>query len=276
MSVFLAVVFAALLHAGWNAIIKFGEDKFQGMLLLSFGHGIFGLILIAFYPAPNPQAWLLLGGSVLCHLIYKFFLTSAYAKGDLSRVYPLARGTAPMIVLVMSLIFLPDTVNTRQIVGIVLVGLGILMMARGIIFQNEERALIPYALMAAVGTAGYSLFDGLGARASGAVLGYVGWLFFLDAAVFIIGGFALRGKAMIPRSRTVLLQGLGAGGASVAAYAIAVWAMTVAPIAIITALREISVLFAVAIGIFFFKEKPSPEKIISAFMIMTGVIAISL
>lgn len=276
MSVFLAVLFAALLHACWNAIIKFGDDKFQGMLLLSFGHGIFGLILMAIYPTPDPRSWFFLLGSVLCHLVYKFFLTTAYTKGDLSRVYPISRGTAPMIVLVISLLVLPDAVNKLQILGILLVGLGILMMARGIISHKEERALIPYALMAAVGTAGYSLFDGLGARASGAVLGYVGWLFFFDASLFIIGGFALRGKAMMPKSKRVILQGLLAGGASVGAYAIAVWAMTVAPIAIITALREISVLFAVAIGILFFKERASSEKIISAFMIVTGVIAISL
>lgn len=275
MSVFMAVLFAALLHACWNAIIKFGDDKFQGMLLLSFGHGIFGLILIAIYPTPDPKSWFFLLGSVLCHLVYKFFLTTAYTKGDLSRVYPISRGTAPMIVLVISLLVLPDAVNILQILGILLVGLGILLMARGIISHKEERALIPYALMAAVGTAGYSLFDGLGARASGAVLGYVGWLFFFDASLFIIGGFALRGKAMMPKSKRVILQGLLAGGASVGAYAIAVWAMTVAPIAIITALREISVLFAVAIGILFFKEKASSEKIISAFMIVTGVIAIS-
>ncbi|MBT4568180.1 MAG: hypothetical protein HOC45_09750 [Marinovum sp.] len=118
MSIFLAVLFAALLHACWNAIIKFGDDKFQGMLLLSFGHIFFGLFLIALYPVPDPQSWLFLLGSVLCHLIYKFFLTFAYIKGDLSRVYPIARGTAPMIVLTISLLFLPDAVGTLQIGGI--------------------------------------------------------------------------------------------------------------------------------------------------------------
>ena len=276
MYIFLAVLFAALLHACWNAIIKFGDDKFQGMLLLSFGHGIFGLFLIALYPTPDPGSWLFLLGSVLCHLIYKVFLTFAYTKGDLSRVYPMARGTAPMIVLIISLLYLPDAVSNLQIAGILLVGLGILLMARGIITHKEERALIPFALMAAVGTAGYSLFDGLGARASGTALGYVGWLFFLDAALFIIAGLALRGREMIPKSRPVWIQGLLAGGASVGAYSIAVWAMTVAPIAVITALREISVLFAVIIGIFFFKEKPSIDKLISALMIVTGVIAIGI
>lgn len=276
MYIFLAVLFAALLHAGWNAVIKFGDDKFQGMLLLSLGHGIFGLFLIALYPIPDSGSWLFLLGSVLCHLIYKVFLNFAYTKGDLSRVYPIARGTAPMIVLIISLLYLPDAVSKLQIVGILLVGLGILLMAIGIITHKEERALIPFALMAAVGTAGYSLFDGLGARASGTALGYVGWLFFLDAALFIIAGLALRGQEMIPKSRPVWIQGLLAGGASVGAYSITVWAMMVAPIAVITALREISVLFAVILGIFFFKEKLSIDKLISALMIVTGVIAIGI
>ncbi len=276
MSIFLAVLFAAFLHACWNAIIKFGDDKFQGMLLLSFGHGIFGLFLIAVYPIPDAKSWMFLVGSVLCHLIYKFFLTFAYTKGDLSRVYPIARGTAPMIVLIISLLYLPDAVSNMQIGGISLVELGILLMARGVISHKEEYALIPLAAMAAVGTAGYSIFDGLGARASGTALGYVGWLFFLDAALFIIGGLVLRGKTMFPKSRQVWAQGLLAGSASVAAYSIAVWAMTVAPIAVITALREMSVLFAVIIGIFFFKEKPSVDKLISALMIVTGVIAIGI
>ena len=274
MSIFLAVLFAAFLHAFWNSIIKFGDDKFQGMVLLSFGHGIFGLFLIALYPIPNAQSWMFLFGSVLCHLIYKLFLTFAYTKGDLSRVYPIARGTAPMIVLIISLFYLPDAVSNVQIGGISLVGLGILIMARDVIFQKEEHALIPLAVMAAVGTAGYSIFDGLGARASGTALGYVGWLFFLDAALFIVGGLALRGKAMVPKSRPVWIQGLLAGGASVAAYSIAVWAMTVAPIAVITALREVSILCAVIIGIFFLKEKPSIDKLTSALLIVIGVIAI--
>lgn len=179
-----------------------------------------------------------------------------------------------MIALIISLLYLPDAISNLQIIGILFVGLGILLMARGVITHKEEQALIPFAIMTAVGTAGYSLFDGLGARVSGAVLGYVGWLIFLDAALFTIEGLALRGRTMIPKSRPVWIQGLLAGDASVAAYSIAVWAMTVAPITVISALKEMSVLFAVIIGIFFFKEKPSIDKLISALMIVAGVIAI--
>ena len=274
--VFVAVLIAALLHACWNAIIKFGDDKLQGMVLLSVAHGLIGLMLIAIFPIPSKESWWLLAGSVLFHLMYKTFLTFAYMRGDLSRVYPIARGTAPMIVLVISLIALSDVVLASQIFGIVLVGLGITLMAWGVFAHGEERALIPYALLAAVGTAGYSVFDGLGARASGTVSGYIGWLFFLDAFLFTVGGVAIKGHAVLPKSVKIWMPGLIAGVCSVAAYWIAVWAMTLAPIALVTALREVSVLFAVLIGVLFFKDKAMVGKIFAGLVIVAGVIAIRL
>ena len=274
--VFVAVLIAALLHACWNAIIKFGDDKLQGMVLLSVAHGLIGLMLIAIFPIPSKESWWLLAGSVLFHLMYKTFLTFAYMRGDLSRVYPIARGTAPMIVLVISLIALSDVMLASQIFGIVLVGLGITLMAWGVFAHGEERALVPYALLAAVGTAGYSLFDGLGARVSGSVSGYIGWLFFLDAFLFTVGGVAIKGHAVLPKSVKIWMLGLIAGVCSVAAYWIAVWAMTLAPIALVTALREVSVLFAVLIGVLLFKDKAMVGKIFAGLVIVAGVIAIRL
>jgi drug/metabolite transporter (DMT)-like permease len=272
--VFVAVLFAALLHASWNAIIKFGSDKFQGMVLLSIAHGIIGLTMISIFPVPKAESWWLLAGSVVFHLMYKSFLTVAYMRGDLSRVYPIARGTAPMLVLAASLLFLPDVVAGTQVLGILFVGLGIVLMTRGVFVHGEDRAMIPFALMAAVGTAGYSLFDGLGARASGDASGFVGWLFFLDASLFTLGAFLLRGRAAIPTSPRFWLLGLVGGTASVGSYWIAVVAMTLAPIALVTALREVSVLFAVLIGILFFKDKADTGKLIAAGVIVVGVIFI--
>lgn len=274
--IFFAVLFAALLHASWNAIVKFGSDKFQGMVLLSIAHGVIGLVMIFTFPAPKPESWLFLAGSVLFHLIYKSFLTIAYTRGDLSRVYPIARGTAPMIVLGVSLALLSDELSSIQIVGILFVGLGIILMARGVFTHGEERALIPFALFAAIGTAGYSLFDGLGARASGNASGYIGWLFFLDAIVFSVGALILRGKRVLPTSARVWALGGIAGTFSVGAYWIVVWAMTIAPIALVTALREVSVLFAVMIGIIFFKDKADIGKLVAALCIVVGIVAIKL
>ena len=162
--VFLAVLLAAALHATWNALIKFGGDKLQGMFLLSLGHGVMALGMIAYYPTPDPASYGWLAASVAFHLFYKTMLTMAYQRGDLSRVYPIARGTAPLLVMLISLMFLADPLSAMAVVGIALVSFGILMMARGVFTSGENRGLLPFALLSAMGTMGYSIADGLGAK----------------------------------------------------------------------------------------------------------------
>jgi drug/metabolite transporter (DMT)-like permease len=274
IGVFLAVLFAALLHASWNAIIKFGEDKMQGMIILSIAHGLIGLCVTLVFPAPAPEAWGWLGASVLFHLVYKFCLTTAYRFGDLGRVYPLARGTAPAIVLAVGFFILPDEITALQIAAVVLLAFGIVQMARGVFAMGESRRLLPFALGSALGTAGYSISDGMGARASGDASGYVGWLFMGDAVLFTLWGLRRRGLGTLPRSGRIWALGLAAGAGSVGAYWIAVWAMTVAPIALVTALRETSVMFAVLIGMAVLGERADARKLIAAVFIVAGVILI--
>jgi drug/metabolite transporter (DMT)-like permease len=269
--IFLVVLFAALLHAAWNAIVKFGDNKLQGMVLLSIAHAVIGLAMVLAFPAPDPAAYVWLAISVVLHLIYKTFLTMAYQKGDLSRVYPISRGTAPVIVLVFSLLFLNDYLTIWQVSGIVLVGCGILLMARGVFTHGEERKLLPLALMAAMGTAGYTLADGIGARVSLQPSAFIGWVFVLDASLFTAWALVFKGTRVLPKEPRLWILGLIAGGASVAAYWIAVWAMTVAPIALVASLRETSVLFAVLIGVLFLKEKSDKGKVIAAMVIVAGV-----
>ncbi len=272
--VFFAVLCAALLHASWNAIIKFGDNKVLGMILLSIAHGAAGLVMILYFPAPKPAAWGWLAVSVLLHWLYKYCLTLAYSHGDLSRVYPISRGTAPVLVMLAGFVLLPDHLSSVQIIAIILLALGILQMARGVFVYGVSLQLLPFALGAALGTAGYTIADGMGARASGNVSGFVGWLFFLDGTLFAIWGIYRGGREVLSRSRRLWVVGLAAGVASVAAYWIAVWAMTVAPIALVAALRETSVLFAVLIGIVVLGERSDPRKIIAAILIATGVVLI--
>ena len=274
IGVFFAVLFAALLHASWNAVIKFSEDKMQGMIILSIAHGLIGLCMALLFPAPAPEAWGWLALSVFFHLLYKFCLTAAYRFGDLGRVYPIARGTAPVIVLAAGFFILPDKVTGLQIAAVILLAFGIIQMARGVFDLGESRQLLPFALGSALGTAGYSIADGMGARAAGDASGYVGWLFMGDALLFTLWGLRRRGLAALPRSRRIWGLGLAAGAASVGAYWIAVWAMTVAPIALVTALRETSVLFAVLIGVLVLGERADARKLIAAVFIVAGVILI--
>jgi drug/metabolite transporter (DMT)-like permease len=270
--VFLFVLFAALLHAAWNAVIKFGDDKLQGMVLLSIAHALIGLAMVIAFPLPDPASFGWLAASVVLHWMYKAFLTLAYQRGDLSRVYPISRGTAPMVVLVISLLFLGDVISTTEIAGVTLIGLGILFMARGVFTHGEQLALLPLAFGAAFCTAGYTLADGVGARLSLHPSAYVGWIFILDASLFTLWALMFKGTKVLPKQPRVWALGLIAGSASVGAYWIAVLAMTMAPIALVAALRETSVLFAVLIGILFLKERSDRGKILAAIVIVSGVV----
>ena len=270
--VLLAVLAAALLHATWNAILKVGVSKQTSMFILSVGHAAIGIAVAATHPVPGAEVWPWLIASGLIHMAYQLFLAYAYEHGDLSRVYPIARGTAPVVVLLISLGFLGDVIGPWEYAGICVLGAGIILTARGVFTDGELRKLLPYALGSAMATAGYSIADGMGARVSGAPFAYVGWLMILSATFYTPAIIALRGTAVLRANRREWGLGLVAAAASFGAYAIAVWAMTVAPIALVAALRETSILFAVLIGWLYFGDRMSRAKVASIALIVAGVI----
>jgi drug/metabolite transporter (DMT)-like permease len=268
-----AVLGAAFLHAAWNAAIKVGESRLGAMVLLSIGEVVLGLGVAAFFPLPASNVWPWIVASSCAHFFYKFFLAYAYERGDLSRVYPIARGTAPMLVAIVGgAFFLSDSLSAQEYLGIFVLGLGILAMAQGVFTQGENRKLIPFALGAAVATACYTMIDGTGARISGDAVMYIAWVFVVEGALFIVGMLALRGPAIIPGGGRNWAAGMFAAAASYGAYATSVWAMTKAPIAVVAALRETSILFALLIGWAIFGERISRGKLIAALMIVCGVI----
>jgi drug/metabolite transporter (DMT)-like permease len=271
-AVLLAVLGAAFLHALWNALIKVGASKIGGMVVLSVMEVPIGLAVALTRPWPNPEAWPWVLAAGATHFGYKFFLTHAYDHGDLSRVYPIARGAAPMFVAIIGALFLADAVSQAQYAGIAVLGLGILMMAHGVFSDGESRRLLPFALGSAAATASYTLIDGLGARVSGDAVAYVGWIFVVDGILFASGMLAWRGRSVLAGGlRGWALGGL-ASAASYGAYAISVWAMTVAPIAVVAALRETSILFAVLIGWLTFGERMNRGKVLAGGMIVAGVV----
>ena len=140
--VFCAVLIAALLHAGWNALVKTGNNKQTSMLILTLTHASFGLCFIPFLPMPQGEVWIWLLASGFIHMFYQLFLGFAYERGDLSRVYPIARGGAPIIVLIGSVLFEVDTLRGFDLLGILVLGLGILLMARGVFNSGEDYKLI--------------------------------------------------------------------------------------------------------------------------------------
>lgn len=272
LGVFLAVMGAAFLHALWNALIKLGTSKVGGMVILSLVEIPIGLTVVLFTPMIDPAAvpWVIAAGCT--HFFYKFFLTYAYDRGDLSRVYPIARGAAPMLVTLVGLFVLADAISGTQYIAILVLAAGILLMARGVFTGGENRRLLPYALGSALATATYTLIDGMGARVSGSPVNYVAWVFVADGLIFGVGMILLRGMAIVPRDRRAWGVGALASGASYGAYAVSIWAMTVAPIALVAALRETSILFAVLIGWLAFGERMTGEKALASAVIVAGVI----
>jgi len=270
--VFFSVLGAAFLHASWNALVKLGGDKMTGMLILTIVQGFVGAFIALFYPLPQGQVWLWLLASGVIHSAYKYLLAYAYAQGDLSRVYPIARGAAPMMVLCFGAVYLADHITAIEVIGILTLGAGILLMARGIFTNGESRRMLPFALGSALATASYSLVDGLGARVAGDAGMYVAWLFLFDGLFFSSFVFLTHGKSTFIANRRSWLLGSLAAGLSYGAYAIAVWAMTQAPIALVTALRETSILFAVLIGWLAFGDKMDRAKATAACLIVAGVI----
>ena len=269
--VFFAVLGAAFLHATWNALIKTGADKMTGMMILTLVQGGFGLVIAMTRDFPEAAVWWWLLGSGVFHSAYKLFLAYAYEHGDLSRVYPIARGAAPMMVLVLSFWLLSDPIGGMEYAGIVVLGCGILMMARGVFANAESARLVPLAFGSAMATAGYSIVDGLGARVSGDAVAYVAWLFVMDAVFFTPICLALKGRGVFTSDLRVWGLNSVAAAASYGAYAVVVWAMTQAPIALVTALRETSILFAVLIGWLAFGDRMDRQKIVAAALIIAGV-----
>jgi drug/metabolite transporter (DMT)-like permease len=271
LTVCLAVLGAALLHASWNALIKSGADKQTGIFILSVGHALIGLCIIPFHGLPPGAVWPWLLASCLIHLVYHLFLSYAYAEGDLSRVYPIARGAAPMMVLAVTAAFGIDAISGWEIAGLAVLGCGIVLMARGVFSSGESRRMLPYAIGSAVATAAYTLVDGLGARVWGDPLGFVGWLMVGSAVFYTPAIVAVRGRAVLRASGRVWAIGLVAAAASFAAYGIVIWAMTVAPIALVAALRETAILFAVVLGWIAFGDRISWQKGGAAALIVAGV-----
>ena len=271
-AVFLAVLGAAVMHAGWNAIVKVGLDRFSSILLMSMVQGAMALCLLPFFAAPLAAAWPWVAASALLHIGYKLFLIRAYEHGDLSQVYPLARGTAPLIVALVGAIWLGESMTAGKTAAVAAIALGVIVMSRsgGSLDRLPRKALL-YALGTACFTASYTLVDGVGARIAETASGYVLWMFAGDALGMTGFALATRGRGVFRRLLPAWRSGLAAGGLSLGSYWIAIWAFTLAPLALVAALRETSVLFAMLIGVFLLGERAGAWRWVSAGLILSGV-----
>ena len=277
LGVTLAVLGAGFLHAGWNALLKSapGGDAMLDTATIVAGSAVCGLLAVPFVGVPDVAAWKFAAASSIVHWAYYVTLAHAYRTGDLSFAYPLMRGSAPLIVALLGIVFLREWPTPQVAIGILLISLGIVSIA----FARRGRhapSAAGWALANACIIAAYTLVDGAGARASGNPLAYVSWLIFLEAIPFLVWIRLRQGSAAFAYIARGWRRGLIGGAASLGAYGIVLWAMTRAPVAAVAALRETSVLFAALIGAFFLKEGLGLPRLAGAASVVAGVAALKL
>lgn len=275
LDVIALVLFGALLHATWNAIIKAGTDKSLDAALVSAGGAVTALPLLPFLPLPASSAWPFIAASAILQFAYFQLVAAAYRAGDIGLVYPLMRGVAPLIIVSTSSFILKETLSGGALIGTMTICAGILTLA----FEARKggRRAILLALSNAVVIATYTYVDGIGARISGNSISYTLWMSLLPPVLLFAWAVSQRGaNAVAAHIRYNWWRGLVGGGGSIASYGIALWAMTKAPVAMVAALRETSILFALVISVLFLKERSSIWRYIAGAIIAAGVLVLRL
>jgi drug/metabolite transporter (DMT)-like permease len=274
--VFVAVLAAAACHAGWNALLKLRLEPLLALSLIATTAGLVLLPVLPFAGLPAPTAWFYIFASLAIHLVYYISLGEAYRTGELGQVYPIARGTAPLITALGGWLYLNEALSLTGWLGVIVLATGIMVLSfRDGLAKLDVRA-IGYALVTACSISAYTLADGIGARQGGSVLAYIVWLFVLDGLMML--GFGLvvyRGVFIREARQSWKLIGVG-GALSAAAYGIAIWAMTQAPIALVAALRETSVLFAAILGVIVLREPIRLSRIVAATLVLGGMLLLRL
>lgn len=277
LTVFLAVLAAAVMHAGWNVLVKLKLDRFLSLCLIQTLMGFMGLAMLAVFPWPSAASVPYAMTSGLLHLGYFLFLARSYRTGDLSQVYPIARGAAPLLTLAATWALMHEDVSLMGGAGVAVLVLGIWMIS--LIGQRGLR-LDGMTLFFAIGTsvfvAAYTIVDGLGGRISGQPSGYAGLVFVFDAVFLSIAALAMRGPGILRDVAPYWKTGIVGALLSVGAYWIAIWAMTHAPIASVAALRETSILAVMLLSMRVLKETVTWPRLAGAVLIVAGAVLIRL
>ena len=272
-NVYLLVIFAAILHAIWNGMVKSYKDKVISVSAIVFGHVPMAVIVMLFLPLPTLESVPYIISSAIIHQGYQYNLISAYKVGDLTKVYPIARGTGPIVATIISIIFLGLVITKSQTLSVVLICFGIIIL--GILSETsvKNNKLVIYSLATGFFIGLYSLADGHGARISESPLSFLGWSFILNAMIFPFVlkymGYKKVFIRVIKEAKFIFWVG---GTLSYIVYGIVVWTFTKAPIPLVGALRESSIIFSILIGFFFLKERITFLKVLSILIIFIGVV----
>jgi len=274
--VFFLVLFATIMHAVWNGMVKNHPDKVVAVSSIVFGHFPLSIIAIILLPVPSLDCIPYIIASAIIHQGYQWYLLSAYQIGDLTKVYPIARGFGPLVATIISILILGLFLDSIIIFSILLICVGIMILE---LFDKENKnfKVLQLSLFTGFFIGLYSLIDGYGARVSLSAIVYMSWSFILSSLLFLV---VLRIKKqkniiqnVVKKEKKIFWIG---GSLSYIIYVIVVWAFTKAPIPMVAALRETSIFFSILIGYFFLQEKITTTKVISIILIVIGVIGIKL
>lgn len=267
------VLGSALLHASWNVLWRSGADRLWSITVMSLVSGAVAAVAIFIVPAPAAASWAYAAVSGLLQIGYCLFLVWAYEKGELSQVFPIARGVAPLLVALGAAVFAGERLSVPALAGLALVSSGIVGLSLG----RERLHLHPTALALASGgfIAAYMVCDGIGVRLSGHPIGYFAWMSLAQAAPMPFAYFAIRRRWPAIRPDREAAKALGGGAISIVAYGTVVWAMAGAVMAKVSGLRETSILFAAILAALFLKERFTWRRALCAVTITTGALLLA-
>ncbi len=272
LHVFLAVLVAVFMHAGWNAVVKGGNNPFVTITHVNLFSGLTALCLLPLVSMPKNDAWVWIAASAALHTIYRFMLVGAYRSGDLAQVYPIMRGAAPMMTAAGTALLISEFISFVGFCAISALCAGVYLMSlKGGRRGQFDRRAVAFALASAASTCGYSLADGIGARVNGSGASYAQWMFVMNALVWQLVAVAVRGPVVYSTLPTSWALAAAGGVMSMLSYFIAIWGMTQAPIALVAALRETSVLFGAVIATVILKEPLTRWRLTASLLVVCGV-----
>ncbi len=272
--VVLLVLLSALLHASWNASLHLAEDRIWLLGMMSIPYLVVGTIGVLVLPLPAPASWPYIAASVVLEFAYCLALIRAYRSGDFGQIYPIARGLSPLLVFVGALVFAHEALKPLAAAGVALVSVGIMSLAlrRDMRFSGES---VPYALLTGFFIASYSVVDGIGARLAGNSLSYIMWIYLIwNVPQFLLVWHWRGGARGLFVARDKVLKGMLSGVISLTAYCMIIEAYRYLPIAMVSALRELSSIFAVLIGWLFMHEKLTGRRVMACALVTLGAVLI--
>jgi drug/metabolite transporter (DMT)-like permease len=272
--VFAIIMLGAALHATWNAVVKGGADKLLTTCMIAAVASLIASATLPFLALPAKESWPFIGASMVLQVLYFVLVAATYRIADMSQTYPIMRGTAPLLVAMVSVLVLSEPLSAFAWLGIAVISLGILSMAAAPA-AGQKKGLV-LALINACVIAGYTLIDGLGVRKSGAPAAYTLWIFLLTGIPLAAWALATRRAVFCEYVTRNWRLGVVGGVGTVASYGLALWAMTHAPIATVSALRETSILFGVVISAWVLKEHLTRVRIVAACIIAAGAMLLRL